>query len=139
MTGPGVQFRTDSEVIHYEHQALSSELAALEFALDSLIGCSEVFTNFASTERVYRCTRHLAHSLPEHFQNEENTVLAEVAGISPELGKFAEEMKKQHRELREKLTAFYLLIDQLATSEEIEQAVSEVKEQGRELTRALAA
>ena len=81
MTGPGVQFRTDSEVIHYEHQALSSELAALEFALDSLIGCSEVFTNFASTERVYRCTRHLAHSLPEHFQNEENTILAEVAGL----------------------------------------------------------
>ena len=132
-------FRSDAQLIHHEHQALSSELAALEFALDSLICYSEVFTNLAATERVYRCGYHLARILPEHFANEEATVLAEIAGLSPELGKFAEEMKRQHRELRQKLTNFCLLIDQVENSSDIEQAVSEVKERGLEFARALAA
>ena len=132
-------FRSESELIHHEHQALSSELAALEFALDSLICYSEVFTNLAATERVYRCGRHLARTLPEHFENEEATVLAEIAGVSPELGDFAEEMKRQHRELRQKLTGFCLLIDQVENSNDIEQTVFEVKERGLELARSLAA
>ncbi|HEV2117829.1 MAG TPA: hemerythrin domain-containing protein [Terriglobales bacterium] len=132
-------FRSESELIHHEHRALSSELAALEFALDSLICYSEVFTNLAATERVYRCGRHLARTLPEHFENEEATVLAEIAGVSPELDKFAEEMKRQHRELRQKLTGFCLLIDQVENSNDIEQTVFEVKERGLELARSLAA
>jgi Hemerythrin HHE cation binding domain len=132
-------FRSDAQLIHHEHQALSSELTALEFALDSLICYSEVFTNLASTERVYRCGCHLVRTLPEHFANEEATVLAEIAGLSPELGKFAEEMKRQHRELRQKLTKFCLLIDQVENSSNIEQTVSEVKERGLEFARALAA
>lgn len=132
-------FRGDAQLIRHEHQALGSELAALEFALDSLICYSEVFTNLAALERVYRCGRHLVRTLPEHFENEEATVLAEIAALSPELGKFAEEMKQQHRELRQKLTGFCLLIDQVEGSSDIEQAVSEVKECGLEFARALAA
>ena len=132
-------FRSESELIHHEHRALSSELAALEFALDSFICYSEVFTNLAATERVYRCGRHLARTLPEHFENEEATVLAEIAGVSPELDKFAEEMKRQHRELRQQLTGFCLLIDQVENSNDIEQTVFEVKERGLEFVRSLAA
>jgi hypothetical protein len=131
-------FRSDAELIHHEHQALSSELAALELALDSLICYSEVFTNLAATERVYRCGRHLARTLPEHFDNEEATVLAEIARLSPEMGKFAEEMKRQHRELRQKLTGFCLLMEQVEDSSDIEQAVAEVKERGLEFAQALA-
>jgi hypothetical protein len=132
-------FRSESELIHHEHQALSSELAGLEFALDSLICYSEVFTNLAATERVYRCGRHLARTLPEHFENEEATVLAEIAGVSLELSKFAAEMKRQHRELRQKLTEFCVLIDQVESSNDIEQTVFEVKERGLEFARLLAA
>jgi hypothetical protein len=139
MAGLTAAFRGDSELIHHEHQALSSELAALEFALDSLICYSEVFTDLAATERVYRCGRHLARTLPEHFENEEATVLAEIARLSPELGDFADEMRRQHRELRQKLTNFCLLVDQLEGSSDIEQAVSEVKERGLEFACALAA
>lgn len=131
-------FRSDSQLIHHEHQALSSELAALEFALDSLICYSELVTNLAATERVYRCARHLARALPEHFENEEATVLAELATLSPELGKFAEEMKRQHRELRQQLTVLCLLLDQVEGSSDIEQAVAEVKDKGLEFARALA-
>lgn len=131
--------RSDSQLIHHEHQALSSELAALEFALDSLICYSEVLTNLAAIERVYRCGRHLARTLPEHFENEEETVLTEVAALSPELGQFAEAMKRQHAELRQQLTKFCLLIDQVEHSSEIERTVSEVKESGLEFARALTA
>jgi hemerythrin HHE cation binding domain-containing protein len=132
-------FRSESALIHHEHQALSGELASLEFALDSLICYSEVFTNLAATERVYRCGRHLVRTLPEHFENEEATVLAEIARLSPELNHFSEEMKRQHRELRQKLTNFCLLIDQVESSSDIEHAVTEVKESGLEFARALAA
>jgi hypothetical protein len=132
-------FRSDSQLIHHEHQALSSEQAALEFALDSLICYSEVFTNLAVTERVYRCGRHLARTLPAHFENEEATVLAEIASLGPEFNKFAEEMKRQHQDLRQQLTGFCLLIDQVEGSGDIEQAVSEVKEHGLQFARALAA
>ena len=88
---------------------------------------------------MYRCGRHLARTLPEHFENEEATVLAEIAGVSPELDKFAEEMKRQHRELRQQLTGFCLLIDQVENSNDIEQTVFEVKERGLEFVRSLAA
>ena len=132
-------FRSESELIHHEHQALSSELAALEFALHSLIGCSEAFTSLTATERVYRCGRHLAHTLPEHFENEEATVLAEMAQVSPELGEFAEEMKRQHSDLRQKLTGVCLLIDQVQSNRDVEQAVFELKECGLEFARALTA
>ncbi|MGE5725161.1 MAG: hemerythrin domain-containing protein [Acidobacteriota bacterium] len=132
-------FRGESELIHYEHRALSSELAALEFALDSLIGCSEAFTSLAATERVYRCGHHLARTLPEHFENEEATVLAEMAKLSPELGRFAEEMKRQHSDLRQKLTGVCLLIEQVQSSSDLEQAVLELKECGLQFARALTA
>ncbi|MGE5207434.1 MAG: hemerythrin domain-containing protein [Chlamydiota bacterium] len=131
-------FYSDAQLIHHEHQALSSELAALEFALDSLICYSEVLTNLAAIERVYRCARHLASTLPEHCENEEATVLAEIAKLSPELGKFAEEMKRQHSELRQQLTGFCRLIDQVEGSSNIEQAIAEVKERGLEFAHALA-
>ena len=138
MADMAAAFRSDSQLIHHEHQALSSELAALEFALDSLICYSEVFTNLASSQRVYRCACHLARTLPEHFENEEATVLAQIAGLSPEMSAFAEEMKRQHHDLRQKLTGFCLLIDQVESSSDIEQAVYEVKERGLEFARALA-
>lgn len=132
-------FRSDSQLIHHEHQALSSELAALEFALDSLICYSEVCTDLGATERVYHCGRHLAHTLPEHFENEETTVLAEIGALSPELGDFADEMRRQHRQLGQKLTGFCLLIAQVEGSSDIEQALAEVKECGLDFVRALAA
>lgn len=132
-------FRSDSQLIHHEHQALSSELAALEFALDSLICYSEAFTHLAATERVYRCGRHLARTLPVHFENEEATVLAEIASLSPELNEFSAEMKRQHQELRQQLTRFCLLIDQVEGSSDIERTVSEVKDHGLQFARALAA
>jgi hypothetical protein len=132
-------FYSDAQLIHHEHQVLSSELAGLEFALDSLICYSEVLTNLAVTERVYRCARHLASILPEHCENEEATVLAEIAKIGPDWGTFAEEMKRQHRKIRQQLTAFCLLIDRVDGGSDIEQAVFEVKERGLEFARALAA
>src|SRR5690349_24579849 len=105
-------FRSDSQLIHHEHQALSSELAALEFALDSLICYSEVLTNMAATERVYRSGRHPARTLPVHLENEVATVLAEIATLSPELNKSTDEMKRQHLVLRQQMIRVSVLGDQ---------------------------
>lgn len=132
-------FRSESELIHHEHQALSSELAALEFALESLIGRSDALASLAAAERVYRCGRHLARTLPEHFENEEATVLAEIAKLGPELDKFCQQMKRQHSDLRQKLTGVCLLIDQMQSSRDSEEAVFELKACGLEFARALTA
>ena len=96
-----------------------------------------MFTNLGATERVARAGRHLAHVLPEHFENEELTVLAELVRLNPELAGFAAEMRRQHGELRQKLTDLCLLIANVEDSIDLEQTVCEMKECGLQFVSAL--
>ena len=88
-------FWTESKVVHNEHQALIEDLNELDYALDGLECYSEVFANFATAGQVLACGGRVAKLLPEHFSHEEQTVLAGVAKVSPELAEFAGEMRAQ--------------------------------------------
>jgi hypothetical protein len=114
-------FWTDSKTVHNEHQALMEDLNELEFALDGLECYSEVFANFATANRVLACGNRVARLLPQHFLHEEETLLAGVAKVSPDLAEFAGQMRTQHGHLRVRLTDFCL-------------ALYEVKEQGKAFT-----
>ena len=132
-------FQNETQLVHYEHQMLMRELDELQAALDSLVCYSEVYANFAGTEQVYRCGRHLIEWLPGHFDNEEATVLAEVEKRSPELAAFSREMKCQHKTLRGRLELFCRAIEEFEDSEDLVAAVEELKSRGQEFTRELAA
>ncbi len=132
-------FVTESQLVQREHHVLMNELSELQSALDALTCYSEVYANLASTEEIYRCGRHLLQWLPGHFENEETTVLADIAKLSPELGAFAREMKRQHRDLRERLEKFCRAIEEFEDSEDLGGAIDELKERGVEFTRELAA
>ncbi len=132
-------FQAETEIVHREHQVLMGELDDLQAALDSLICHSEVYANLAGTEQVYRCGRHLIEWLPGHFDNEEATVLAEIETRSPELAAFSCEMKNQHNTLRGRLELFCRAIEDFEDSEDLGEAVEELKSRGQEFARELAA
>jgi hypothetical protein len=127
--------RTDSEFIHNEHEVFTRELKELEFALQALVCYSEVFANLASAAEVARHGRQLSRVLPGHFRIEEKTVLADLAKRGPELRAFVEEMKRQHHEIGKRLAKFCRLVDDLETSEDVEETICQMKERGLELAR----
>jgi hypothetical protein len=132
-------FQTETEIVHREHRVLMGELDDLQAALDSLVCYSEVYANLAGTEQVYRCGRHLLEWLPGHFDNEESTVLTDMQRISPELAAFAREMKNQHKSLRGRLELFCRAIEDFEDSEDLGEAIDELKSRGQEFARELAA
>jgi Hemerythrin HHE cation binding domain len=77
--------------------------------------------------------------LPGHFDNEEATVLADIAKVSPELAAFSFEMKQQHRNLRQRLEKFCRAIEDFEDSEDLGGAIDELKDRGLEFARELAA
>jgi hypothetical protein len=133
------EFRTHSEIIHHEHEALNSELREMQAALEALVCHAEVFANLASADRLYLCGRHLAHVLPEHFENEETTLLDPLAVRSPELAAFALEMKRQHAEMRDRLVEFCARLEGLEDCQDLYESIVEIKDRGMAFTRQLAA
>ena len=130
-------FHTESVKIHHDHEVLLGELAALDAALDRLVCYSEVFANLATLKQVEFYGKNLAAELPEHFQREEEKLLATISEVSPELARFATEMKKEHVELRARLAAFCDTLEKLEAAEDLDAAIATVKEQGKELSREL--
>ena len=127
-------FWTDSKTVHNEHQALMEDLNELEFALDGLECYSEVFANFATAGQVLACGSRVARLLPQHFLHEEETLLAGVAKVSPDLAEFAGEMRTQHGHLRVRLTDFCLALERLRAGDDPGEALCEVKERGKAFT-----
>jgi hypothetical protein len=131
--------QAETKMVQREHQVLMNELSELQAALDALVCYSEVYANFASTDQVYRCGRHLLQWLPGHFENEEATVLADIEKVSPELATFAIEMKAQHRTLRGRLEGFCRAIEEFEDSNDLGTAIDELKDRGLEFSRELTA
>ena len=130
-------FEAESERVHEDHQNLLHDLGELDRALDRLVCHSEVYANLASVEAVRRYGERLIERLPQHFAREEATVLATVSEVSPELAEFAREMKREHEQLRARLEAFCQALEQLRAWEELDEAICNVKEHGKGLTRQL--
>ena len=127
-------FWTESKTVHNEHQALMEDLNELDFALDGLECYAEVFANFATASQVLACGDRVAKLLPQHFGHEEETVLAGVAKISPDLAEFAREMRAQHGHLRSRLADFSEALEHLRAGNDPAESVNEVKERGKKFT-----
>ncbi len=130
-------FSADSKKIHTEHQGLLNDLVQLDRALDSVDCYSEVFANLAAVGEVAYYSHRLIEQLPEHFTREEETVLVPVAQVSPELGDLVQELKREHEELRAKLAVFALAMQELDSADDLYDAIWQVKELGKELTRGI--
>jgi hypothetical protein len=127
-------FWTESKAVHNEHQALMEDLNELDYALDGLECYSEVFANFATAGQVLACGNRVAKLLPEHFVHEEDTLLAGVAKVSPELAEFAGEMRVQHDQLRARLADFCQALEHLRAGDDPGESLCEVKERGKMFT-----
>jgi hypothetical protein len=115
------------------------ELKALDRALNGLVCYPEVYADLGTAEQVYGCGRELRDAVPTHFAYEEQLVLEQVAALGPQWKTFAQEMRRQHLLLQSKLEAFLAAVDGLADAADLESAVDELKQRGRELARDLAA
>jgi len=124
-------FRSVSNRVHNDHEAIINELTELDTALDDLAGCSARFAYRAAMERVSRCGQRLSQMLPEHFVREETSLLDTVAKVSPELSDFAREMRGQHHTLRGRLGEFCIAVQKLENDTNRTQAVSDVNECGK--------
>lgn len=131
------QFSLESNAIAHEHKAVVNELAALSLALDQMCRESDEFANLAAAKQVQFLVKDLTQLLPGHFLHEERTVLGTVAEVSRELAAFAQEMKRQHRDLERRFADFRVTLEQLDTVENLDSAFARIKQQGRDLVRDL--
>ncbi len=130
-------FRQETEKIHLEHTGLMQMLNDLDFALDQLVCYSEVYANLKTAEDVHRYAFRMAEHLPEHFTREEARVLETVSKISPELEQLAKLCKLQHDQLRSDLVLFCRALDNFDNSNDIEDALCKLKDQGKVFTKEL--
>jgi iron-sulfur cluster repair protein YtfE (RIC family) len=130
-------FCTESQKVHGDHETLVQELGELQWALDNLVCYSEVFADLATAGKVRELGHHMKALLPTHFVREEATVLATVARISPELAEFAEEMKRQHKQLGAEFKTFLAALAEFEGSSDLDTAVCHIKESGTQFAHDL--
>jgi hypothetical protein len=129
------KFNQETVSIHREHEELVSQLDRLDSALEQIACYSEIFTDLATANQAMASGKWMAEWLPKHYAHEETTVLETIARMSPELASFAREMKRQHQEMRVRLESFRDHISHLTEKGDLEAAVSELKHEGKDLTR----
>ncbi len=130
-------FQNAYRQVHCEHEQLLQSLKWLDAALDELVSYSEVYANLAPLEKLREHGRLLAQMLPEHFDREEASMHGTVAKVSPELAEFACEMQRQHQHLRASLMEFCRSVEYLETTQDLDDSIWKVKQQGKLLTCAM--
>ncbi len=139
MAGTGPAIHDQSEMIQHEHQELLRRLADLDSALEAMVCYSEVYANLASCEDVIKTGRWLSGWLPPHFVREEEGVLKALARLGPDMAKFAAEMKRQHREIGERVQKFCQIATGLEQAADLQDSICGLKQAGKELTTFMAA
>ena len=129
------QFHEETVSIHKEHEELVAQLNQMDAALEQIVCYSEIFTDLATANQALSRGKWMAEWLPRHYEHEETTVLATIARMSPELASFAREMKRQHSEMRVRLESFRDTIEHLSQTGDLENAVNQLKRDGKDLTR----
>ncbi len=127
-------FHLETVSIHREHDELMAQLDRLDAALEQIVCYSEVFSDLATANQATSSGKWIAEWLPKHYAHEETTVLQTIARMSPELASFAREMKRQHTEMRIRLENLRDHIAHLGENRDLEAAVAELKQEGRDLT-----
>lgn len=128
-------FHQEAASLHREHEQLMARLDQLDAALEQIVCYSEIFTDLATANQVLGEGKWIAAWLPNHQAHEETTVLETIARMSPELASFAREMKRQHNEMRVRLEAFRDHIAHVGERRDLDAAVAELKQEGKDLTR----
>jgi hypothetical protein len=129
------KFHEETLSIHKEHEELVAQLDEMDAALEQIVCYSEIFTDLATANQAMSRGKWLAEWLPRHHEREETTVLETIAKMSPELASFAQEMKRQHNEMRVRLESFRDLLTHLSQSSNLEGAVQQLTKDGKDLTR----
>ena len=130
-------FHQETASIHREHAELKEQLDQLDIALEKIMCYSEVLTNLSMANQVMSRGKWIAEWLPKHYDHEETTVLQTISKMSPELASFARAMKRQHNQLRVRLEHFHEHISHLEQTRHVADAVAELKQEGKDLTRML--
>jgi uncharacterized protein YukE len=129
------KFHEETLGIHQEHEELVAQLDQMDAALEQMACYAEVFTDLATANQAISRSQWMAEWLPRHYAREETTVLETIARMSPELASFAREMKRQHNEMRVRLENFRDTIEHLSQAADLENAVNQLKRDGKDLTR----
>ena len=135
MAGLDPKFHEETLSIHQEHEELVAQLDQMDAALEHMACYAEVFTDLATANQAISRGKWMAEWLPRHYEHEETTVLATIAKMGPELASFAREMKRQHNEMRVRLESFRDRIEYLSQTGDLENAVNQLKKDGKDLTR----
>lgn len=130
-------FSADIPEIHREHESLLNDLMQFERALDSIDCYSEALANLVAVGEVAFLTRRLLDQLPEHFIREEDTVLAPLTEVSPELSNLVENLRHEHEELRGRLEMFALGVKELESADDLYDGIWQMKEEGKGLACAI--
>jgi hypothetical protein len=131
------EFHQQAVSIHREHEELTAQLNQMDTALEQIVCYSEILTDLATTNRATASGKWMAEWLPKHYAHEETTVLETIARMSPELASFAREMKRQHNEMRVRLETLRDHIAHVSEKGDLEAAVAELKQEGKDFTRML--
>ncbi len=121
-----------------EHQEMMRKLAELDAALESLICYSEVYADLAGVQHAQSMAKWLVQQLPEHFQEEERGILAEIARLGPEFAAFSREMKRQHQQIDDRVKAFCQAANTFQDAADLQQCISDLKEAGKSLATFMA-
>ena len=130
-------FRTESERIHNEHQAMLAELEELERQLDHLALDANPSADLSRINDVCLLGRHLMKELSEHCRREEAEILARVADVSPELAEFCRLVKQEHAAMETRFQDFSRVLDDVDAAPDFSAAARRVKEEGKDLVRAV--
>jgi hemerythrin-like domain-containing protein len=128
-------FHQETRSLHREHEELLAQLDQLDASLEQIVCYTEVFIDLATANQAIARGKWMAEWLPRHHAHEETTVLEMIARMSPELGSFTREMKRQHNEMRLRLERFRDHISHIRGQRDVEAAVAELKREGKDLTR----
>lgn len=128
-------FHQETVSIHQEHEELLAQLDQMDGALEQITCYAEIFTDLATANQAISRGKWMAEWLPRHYAHEETTVLEMIAKMSPELASFAQEMKRQHHEMRIRLESFRDALSLLGEQGDLEGAVQQLKQNGKDLTR----
>jgi hypothetical protein len=135
MTCPDPQFHEQTLSVHQEHEELVVQLDQMDAALEQMVCYTEFFTDLATANQAISRGKWMAEWLPRHYEYEETRVLETIAKMSPDLASFAREMRRQHNEMRVRLESFRDRIANLSQSGNLEDAVNQLKKDGKDLTR----
>ena len=135
MAGVDPKLSEASMTLQREHNELMSRLDALDAALEQIVCYAEIFSDLATANQALQEGRWVEQWLPRHQAYEETSVLETIANMSPELAGFAREMRRQHNEMRLRLESFREHIEHLGENRDLETAVTELKREGKDLTR----